>query len=153
MILVKVGFEYGAGDKIRGLSPEQLAELRLDCPDLDIPSPEDITSYWSPSDIYVDLAQAEVLAEKWGLKLYLHKIKGLQYLQEISSKAAANTTSITNVSVANHNLFCVDEVTWLEDACTQHLQEQLDAGWRILAVCPSNDARRPDYILGRKKGD
>lgn len=28
---------------------------------------------------------------------------------------------------------------------------ELDAGWRILAVCPQPDQRRPDYILGRTK--
>lgn len=149
MILVKIEVDYASTNKIRAMSPEELSVLREDCPSLEIP--EELGQYWSPGDAYMDLAEVERLTDKHGIKAYIHKVKGLAYLQEISSKAAANTTSITNVSVANHNLFCINEVTWLEDACTQELQRHLDAGWRILAVCPANDARRPDYILGRKK--
>lgn len=151
MILVKVEIDYTGADKIRAMSPEELDALRKDCPNLEIP--EELALYWSPDPTYMDLAEVERLTDKHGVKAYMSKIRGLAYLQEISSKAAANTTSIINVSVANHNLFCVDEVTWLEDACTNELQKHLDVGWRILAVCPANDARRPDYILGRKKGE
>lgn len=35
-----------------------------------------------------------------------------------------------------------------EDICTDRLQQYLDDGWRIIAVCPQPDSRRPDYILG-----
>ena len=45
----------------------------------------------------------------------------------------------------------VDETLLMEDACTNALQENLDNGWRIIAVCPQPQ-RRPDYILGRKRG-
>jgi hypothetical protein len=37
----------------------------------------------------------------------------------------------------------------LDDACTDDVQRHLDEGWKILAVCPPNSQRRPDYILGR----
>ena len=49
------------------------------------------------------------------------------------------------------SLLNVDETLLMEDACTNALQENLDNGWRILAVCPQ-PKRRPDYVLGRKKG-
>lgn len=49
------------------------------------------------------------------------------------------------------NLLNVNETLLMEDACTNALQENLDNGWRILAVCPQPQ-RRPDYVLGRKKG-
>ena len=52
----------------------------------------------------------------------------------------------------NIGLLMINEVTWLEDACTESLQGKLDEGYRIIAVCPPNGARRPDYILGRTKG-
>lgn len=55
------------------------------------------------------------------------------------------------ISVPDLGLMLIDEVDWLEDACTQELQSRLDEGWRILAVCPPNAQRRPDYILGRPK--
>ena len=49
------------------------------------------------------------------------------------------------------SLLNVDETLLMEDACTNALQENLENGWRILAVCPQPQ-RRPDYVLGRKKG-
>lgn len=49
------------------------------------------------------------------------------------------------------SLLNVDETLLMEDACTSALQENLDNGWRIIAVCPQPQ-RRPDYILGRKRG-
>jgi hypothetical protein len=39
----------------------------------------------------------------------------------------------------------------LDDACTDNLQAHLNEGWRIIAVCPPDAKRRPDYILGRTK--
>jgi len=56
-----------------------------------------------------------------------------------------------NVTLPDVGLLIIDEVDWLEDACTHELQSRLDKGWRILAVCPPNAQRRPDYILGRSK--
>lgn len=35
------------------------------------------------------------------------------------------------------------------DCCTDSLQARLNEGWRILAICPQPDQRRPDYVLGR----
>lgn len=49
------------------------------------------------------------------------------------------------------NLLSVNETMLMEDACTDELQENLNNGWRILAVCPQPQ-RRPDYVLGRKRG-
>lgn len=97
-------------------------------------------------------AQVDKLVE-CGAKPVLGRVKGVSYASPKPESPAAQAVnhSTTIVSVANHNLFEVTKVTWLEDTCTQYLQGMLDEGWRILAVCPSNDARRPDYILGRKE--
>ena len=46
----------------------------------------------------------------------------------------------------------IDEVQVLTDCCTEALQGELDDGWRILAVCPPNAQRRPDYVLGKRRG-
>lgn len=53
--------------------------------------------------------------------------------------------------VPDLTLLTYDEVTYVDDACTDAVQQLLDKGWRILAVCPPNAQRRPDYILGRRK--
>lgn len=59
------------------------------------------------------------------------------------------SNTIVQVHVPNGFLHTVNEVQVVEDSCTDTLQGELDRGWRILAVCPSIDQRRPDYILGR----
>ncbi|NLD21638.1 MAG: hypothetical protein GX664_04030 [Bacteroidales bacterium] len=57
-----------------------------------------------------------------------------------------------NVHVPNLGLLIINEVNCLENCSTGVLQEYLDKGWRILAVCQQPDKNRPDYILGRTKG-
>jgi hypothetical protein len=56
--------------------------------------------------------------------------------------------TIYQISVANVGLMQIRRVEVLEDCCTDALQRKLDRGWRILAVCPPNDARRPTYVVG-----
>lgn len=60
---------------------------------------------------------------------------------------------VVQIAVPDLGLLMINEVDWLEDACTQDLQRKLNDGWRILAVCPPNAQRRPDYILGRQAKD
>ena len=43
----------------------------------------------------------------------------------------------------------VNRTILVGDSCTDALQGYLDEGWRILAIQPQPDQRRPDYILGR----
>ena len=56
---------------------------------------------------------------------------------------------VTHIHIPNVGLWSMDEVQLLEDSCTDKLQGMLDDGWRIIAVCPPSEQRRPDYILGR----
>lgn len=55
----------------------------------------------------------------------------------------------TNVHVGGGLITTYNELTVIDDACADLIQEQLNDGWRIIAVCIQNDQRRPDYILGR----
>lgn len=50
---------------------------------------------------------------------------------------------------ASRWLHSVDEVQVMEDACTNALHAELRQGWRLLAICPHANQRRPDYVLGR----
>lgn len=59
--------------------------------------------------------------------------------------------SAVQIAVPDMALMYIDEVCVETDLCTYALQSMLDDGWRILAVCPPNSQRRPDYILGRRK--
>lgn len=53
------------------------------------------------------------------------------------------------VHMPGQALSLYNETMLMEDACTDALQNSLSEGWRIIAVCPQPDQRRPDYVLGR----
>ncbi len=55
-----------------------------------------------------------------------------------------------NVVVPGFGLMAISKVKVENDLCTQELQRQLDIGWRILAICPQPNQRRPDYVLGKE---
>lgn len=80
------------------------------------------------------------------LKLDIRRIKGMAY-----QPVADQIKHVTQIAVPNVGLLAIDEVCVREDYCTDALQQDLDDGWRLIAVCPPNSARRPDYILGRTK--
>jgi hypothetical protein len=56
-----------------------------------------------------------------------------------------------NVHISGNSLLELDDVDLLQDSCTDELKDRLNEGWRIIAVCPQPDQRRPDYIIGRKE--
>jgi len=83
--------------------------------------------------------------EAWtsaGFTVQMSRVRGLR-----SNDPDIHKT-IYQISVANVGLMQVQRVEVLEDCCTDALQRELDRGWRILAVCPPNDARRPTYVVG-----
>lgn len=53
------------------------------------------------------------------------------------------------VHMPGQALSMYNETLLMEDSCTDALQNELANGWRIIAVCPQPDQRRPDYVLGR----
>jgi len=87
-------------------------------------------------------------------KLEISFYKGLAAMVE---SAVSHDISVTqqrnlgaiNVHLPSLDLFQVNDVIWMEDACTQQLQKQLDDGFRIVACIPRPGQRRPDYVLGR----
>lgn len=83
--------------------------------------------------------------EAWtsvGIEVKMSRVRGLR-----SNDPDIHNT-IYQISVANVGLMQIQRVEVLEDCCTDELQRQLDRGWRLLAVCPPNDARRPTYVVG-----
>lgn len=54
-----------------------------------------------------------------------------------------------DVHMAGGVMSMYNELMLKEDCCTDEMQNYLNDGWRIIAVCVQPDQRRPDYILGR----
>lgn len=89
----------------------------------------------------------------WTIK----KVRGIQYDADFDVHRLSNGVidqvdrsqpQINNISVSGTSLLSIRSLTWIEDACTNEVQGYLDKGWKIVAVCPPNDSRRPTYILG-----
>lgn len=68
---------------------------------------------------------------------------------ERSVSAVRTFNKQCNVHIGGSLLMNVNDLKLCEDCCTDALQQQLDAGWRIIAACVQPDGRRPDYVLGR----
>jgi hypothetical protein len=56
---------------------------------------------------------------------------------------------LVNVHVGGFALMSVNQVGFGSDMCTERVQDILNNGWRMLAVCVQPDGRRPDYIFGK----
>lgn len=62
---------------------------------------------------------------------------------------ALSTGDAVQITIPDMGLLLIKEVIHRDDACTDEIQDLLSEGYRILAVCPPNAQRRPDYILGK----
>ena len=77
------------------------------------------------------------------------RIKALELDRTNMAELIQNQAAV-QIHVPDIVLMKIDEVQVLTDCCTEALQAELDDDWRILAVCPPNAQRRPDYVLGRR---
>ena len=154
MFLAQIDLVYGTMDKLRKMTPEVYQRFRselLEACKGSILDPwklaekqEELPKYDTSPHILADSVLMEFL-DRYGIDYSIKKVKGLgSFERNIDGQRV-----IYQVSVPNVGLLQVDLVEALEDACTNDLQDKLNAGWRILAVCPPNDSRRPTYILGR----
>jgi len=57
-----------------------------------------------------------------------------------------------NVHISGNELMRIRRVEVFNDFCTESLQDKLDEGWQIVAVCVQPNQRRPDYVLGMTSG-
>lgn len=90
----------------------------------------------------------EPIAENCMLVKLQDRLKRLEL--EVEDGAEAHLRGgVVQIHIPDMVLMAINEVTWLDDVCTETVQGMLDKGWRILAICLPNAARRPDYILGR----
>ena len=64
-------------------------------------------------------------------------------------RAVTHDKSGIIVHIPNQELFAIQECKVLNDCCTDELNKVISEGWRILAICPQPNQRRPDYIMGR----
>ena len=147
-LLLQIEVAYDFDRKVKELSKDERDNIRstvLAFKELKEPKDKD---YYSSgiygSRVVVTEDEFEYLTEGLGLPVNVKKFKN----NYTPSKIGDTNNTKYHFHLPNTSLLEFDKVTWLEDACTEELQEHLDLGWRIIAVCPPNGTRRPDYILG-----
>ena len=167
-LLVNGCTDYSFREKIAALDPDAYASLRRGLTatqsEMKLPAEQWVKPAegepWASDtpwhhEALMDTAELQVWTDA-GIQITIRKVRGLVYLQPepaspfpTQAKDLLSGPTIVNVSVpGGFGLWQVQSVSILEDACTDALQDTLDNGWRILAVCPPNDRRRPTYIMG-----
>lgn len=149
-------------NRIEKLTPEQFLVFRENWPGLKKDVEQKDAHVYSRQRITLEEAHA---IQQAGIKLEIEGVDGtmLTKMQDrgkswplFGDGRNAQPSDLVSgqavqITIPDMALLMLDEVTWLDDACTEEVQRHLDEGWRILAVCPPNAQRRPDYIFGRKK--
>lgn len=68
---------------------------------------------------------------------------------DINAEEIALAMQTTQVHLPGNELMQIAEAFVMTNPCTEELNEQLQQGFRIIAVCPQIGQRRPDYVMGR----
>lgn len=166
MHVMKVEVDYSDLPEPRRYSftRQEWEQLLRDAPGAGLPSWDEIEAgrnapeeekyrrYWYATGL-ATMGEVAALSEFGFERIRVSRVRGLYSSRDPADilAAAQGGCAHTRIDITVPGgvaLTNIARVTWLEDCCTQHLQKQLEAGWRIIAVCPPNDARRPTYILG-----
>lgn len=88
----------------------------------------------------------DLMVEKLTTKLYTLNSRLERYNKQLFNQKV-------NVHVPGNALLDINEVHYETDLCTDTVADHLSDGWKILAVCPQPDQRRPDYVFGKHDPD
>lgn len=149
-MLMAIELEWSADKIIKNMDPERYAALQSRIGSLPVDQ-KDYNAY-DHAKLLVDEFEVQMLLNE-KISFNVRRIKGMYsppgYPPSWGPVGNIGQAPVVHqVSVANVGLLDVTDVDYHEDLCTDRLREYLKVGWRILAVCPPNDARRPTYILG-----
>lgn len=100
---------------------------------------------WSIGSLIIDAKEMSLL-NKHEIFPEVHRFKGV-----VPAGLPETSAEIVHIHLPNYALSAFTKVILLEDCCTDILQTHLDEGWRIIAICPPLNKRRPDYILAKEK--
>lgn len=140
---------YELKGPLKEMSAEDYDKFRRAVTSLELPeSQADLDKWYVHGETIVDSEELEIISNVAPVRI--RKVKGLGTY--IHNRVGEVETKY-QISVPNVGLLAVDTVEVLENCCTHELQQWLNRGWRILAICPPNDARRPDYVVGRTGKD
>jgi len=151
-MLFNINFKYGYKP-----TAEEFARIKAIIPDAEIETDEfnqDCVKYQRTH--VVDLTKLVTITTQFELQEQpmshtmelAHQVE--QMAERISDFAQERQfNNAVNVHVPNFALLNIRESFVLVDCCTEVLNDNLGEGWRILAICPQPNQRRPDYVMGK----
>lgn len=145
------GFSYGNKECETAFTEAEYNKLR---DVLGLPPIEQRNESASKNEFVGSIDDLALLAEM-GLEPKVSRVRGM-FIDRTDMPAEGrigaipdfSSQTIINLTIPNAALFAVRSLMVVEDECTNRVQQYLDEGWRIVAVCPPNDTRRPTFILG-----
>ena len=135
-MLAAIELSWNDRDKIqKDFTKPKYKELADQFPCLKLPKFEKRTDWYPSGNVLVDEDELENLTKK-GFEPTLKKVKGVGYSAGSLTEGQLKQPFVSLISVANVGLFSVQKIIYIEDACTDSIQDMLNDGWRIVAVCP-----------------
>lgn len=142
--------------KVAKISPDQYKKLRELLPDLDenIFEVRQWHSYVADITSIIDIVPTiriirKIKTNNSNLELYNFLSKAEHTLDDLKALNSQLFNKKLEVHMPGNSLLEISNVIVVENACTEAIDQKLQDGWRILAVCPQPDQRRPDYIMGK----
>jgi len=140
----------------QAMPPEKYANLREAIPALPIEQP--VTDFYHTNQV-ADVRKLLSSGVEFTVKSELSTsadwmVRLLNDVEEMRNKLCAiqdqkqTINDKVSVHVPGHAMMEIKTAKVLEDCCTNALNEELMKGWKILAICPQPNQRRPDYIVG-----
>lgn len=145
--IVQISLQYG-----RKMSPEEITKV-FQLTQHEIKLDDNGSLAWGSRDIECTLEAAMQLGIPFEINKVLPYVSSNAY-DEIADILANKQAGVGPINAKCNNVivgagaFSIKQVELLEDACTNALQDKLNNGWHILAICVQPNQRRPDYILG-----
>jgi len=152
MQIVSVEIDHNGAKLIKEMSPETYAELRERMVGiLELPEASESLYDWSTYKFVGIMEDVEYLAGL-GVKCQISRVRGT-FVEKLPKLGVPEPIGqqVVNITIPNVGLLAIKKLLVLPDECTDAVQRYLDEGWRIVAVCPPNDTRRPTYILGHQE--
>lgn len=147
-------------DNLYSVPKEKWSDLKDYFKDINIEGSE----FQSIDEIYIELEDIP----EWMFKINSIKIKPIKALKFVAKDydipnlnkvkdLSSNKEVIEFVKTVNqvvmpgYDLLEYKGILVLENSCTEDINEHLKSGWRIIAVLPQHNQRRPDYVLVHKE--
>lgn len=148
--IFSIELDWNDAGKIHAMEDDDYIALRDNLTMIELPPVDEKRNVYS-RDGWIATVDDLAVFTRFGLKPIIKRVRGI-FQESLANIGVPDPTpkqqQIVNITIPNASLFAVRTLQVIENECTNYVQSWLEKGWRIVAVCPPNDCRRPTFILG-----